>query len=247
MRKPYPVVISYNPSRIDASPTPAHSACAPLSEDILLADSLISHKIVHVRTGHKEEHLSSLTMDSETLPNENYQLPDGHVRRRRHSCVHEDLDDDREAKIVLLVEWLGLLTIVGTWIYLQVVFFTTTTDTFKIVGIPFHIGPNFGQYFFQQIILVNCFATANTVMMLLARHSRLAYAIVGFQGVHHNTCFPLLVSKAILFTTIVTTSTGLSDFFPRGILSIFSTVLHSTLSFYFTSQFIYTTLYPKLG
>lgn len=171
------------------------------------------------------------------------------TRKRRHSILHEDLDqvkDKKEFYIVLMCEWVGLIGLSASLVYVQCICLTAHDGRFSIIGIPFQVGPNFQRYLFQQMLLLDVFAIINSLMMLSAKYSPLAFAIVGFHGVHKSTCLPLLLAKALMFTTIVSTSTGLSEFYPRGILSIISTTVHSLLSFAFTGQYFVTTILPVL-
>lgn len=171
------------------------------------------------------------------------------ARKRRHSVLHEDLDqkeDKKEFHIVLICEWIGLTLLIAALAYVEYVCLTAHHNKIFIIGISFQIGPNFQQFLFQQILLLDVFAVVNSLMMLSAKYSRLAFAIVGFHGVHSSTCVPLLLAKALMFTTIVSTSTGLSEFYPRGILSIISTTVHSLLSFAFTGQYLITSIFPTL-
>ena len=104
----------------------------------------------------------------------------GMQRRRRHSILQEDLDqanDKRLYYIVYICEWIGLTALLSAWVYIQVACLTAKGDMVVIIGIPFRIGPNFQRYLTQQAMLLNIFGVLNTVMMLSAKFSSLAFAI----------------------------------------------------------------------
>ncbi|CAK0765782.1 hypothetical protein CVIRNUC_003293 [Coccomyxa viridis] len=167
-------------------------------------------------------------------------------RKRRHSCIHEDLDSARDRNIAQAVEWISLASVLAFWGYLMWVFLTAPADgILRIIGIEFHTGPTFHQFFLQQIMLVNCFTLVNAGMMLASQYSRLAYSLVGFHGVHHDTCLPLLGMKAIFFSVVTQSSVGFGSQFPVGCLSMLTTTLQIFLSFIFINQYIYTTLFSN--
>lgn len=163
------------------------------------------------------------------------------VTSRRMSVCLEDTKSSRSGRRILAVtEWSCLCVLVAFWAYFMYeVLRPNKTDHINLFGITFYMGPSFDEISFNVIVYLSTFSCLNVLMMLLSKHSNRARTLCGYNNVDTRQSFQMTVLSAIYFNMILSSSSGLGDFFAVAPISMLVTTVQAGAFYLLSLQIIY--------